>query len=95
MILLIAYLSDILRKNVNVLVYAKMVKSGVYHDMRTMILALDHPRCAALPFFIDFLAVIQCPAFILKENVRDGISGYKIVPTLMRYSFVLRIDQVM
>ena len=48
MILLIAYLSDILRENLNVLVYDKMVKSGVYHDIRTMILALDHPTCVAL-----------------------------------------------
>ena len=53
-ILLIAYLSDILRKNLNVLVYAKMVKSGVYHDIRTMIVALDHPTCVALPFFYAF-----------------------------------------
>ena len=95
MILLIAYLSDILRKNLNVLVYAKMVKFGVYHDIRTMILALDHPRCVALPFFMDFLAVTQCPAFILKENVWGDMSRCKIVPTLMRYSFVLRIDQVL
>ena len=95
MILLIAYLSDILRKNLNVLVYAKMVKFGVYHDIRTMILALDHPRCVALPFFMHFLAVTQCPAFILKENVWGDMSRCKIVPTLMRYSFVLRIDQVL
>ena len=54
-ILLIGYLSDILRKNLNVLVYAKMVKSGVYHDIRTMIVALDHPTCVALPFFMHFL----------------------------------------
>ena len=56
-ILLIGYLSDILRKNLNVLVYAKMVKSGVYHDIRTMIVALDHPTCVALPFFMHFLTV--------------------------------------
>ena len=48
------YVSDILWKNLNVLVYAKMVKSGVYHDIRTMILALDHPTCVALPFFYAF-----------------------------------------
>ena len=53
-ILLIGYLSDILRKNLNVLVYAKMVKSG---DIRTMIVALDHPTCVALPFFMHFLTV--------------------------------------
>ena len=29
-----------------------MVKSGVYHDIRTMILALDHSTCVALPCFI-------------------------------------------
>ena len=56
-IILIGYLSDILRKNLNVLVYAKMVKSGVYHDIRTMIVALDHPICVALPFFMHFLTV--------------------------------------
>ena len=56
-ILLIGYLSDILRKNLNVLVYAKMVKSGVYHDIRTMVVALDHPTCIALPFFMHFLTV--------------------------------------
>ena len=77
MILLIAYLSDILREKLNVLVYDKMVKSGVYHDIRTMILALDHPTCVALPFFMHFLAVTQCPAFILKENVRNGILDAK------------------
>ena len=60
-ILLIAYLSDILQKNLNVLVYAKMVKSGIYDNIRTMILALDHPTCVALPFFMHFLAVTQCP----------------------------------
>ena len=75
MIMLIAYLSDILRKNLNVLVYAKMLKSDVYHDIRTMVLAVDHPICAALPFFMHFLAVTQCPAFILKENIRDGMPG--------------------
>ena len=36
-ILIKAYLSDILRKNLNVLIYAQMVKSCVYHDMRSMI----------------------------------------------------------
>ena len=44
---------------------------------------------------MHFLAVTQCPAFILKENVRDGMSRCKIVPTLMRYSFFWGIDQVM
>ena len=96
MILLIAYLSDILRKNFNVLVYAKMVKSGVYHDIRTMILALDHPTSVALPFcfcfFLHSLAETQCPSFILKENVRDGMPRCKIVPTLIRYSFILGIN---
>ena len=94
-ILLIAYLSNILRKNLNVLVYAKMVKYGVYHDIRTMILALDHPTCVALSLFMYFLAETQCPAFILKEDVKDGIPGCKIVPTLMKCSFVLEIEQAM
>ena len=34
-------------------------------------------------------------SFYLKENVRDGISGWKIILTLMWYSFLLGIDQVM
>ena len=89
MILLIVYLSDILQKNLNVLVYAKMVKSGVYHNIRTMILTLDHPTCIALPFFMHFLAVTPFPAFVLNENVRDRMSGCKIAPTLMRYLFVM------
>ena len=89
MILLIVYLSDILKKNLNVLVYAKMVKSPVYHNIRTMIYALDHPTCIALQFFMHFLAVTRCPAFVLKENVRDRMSGCKIVLTLMRYLFVM------
>ena len=88
------YLSDILQKNLNLLVYAKMVKSGLYHDMRSMILALDHPTFVALPFFMYSLPETQCPAFILNENIRDGMPGSKIVLTLMRYSFVLGIDQV-
>ena len=99
MILFIAYLSDIFQKNLNVLVYAKMVKSGVYHVyhvyIRTMILALDHSTFVALPFFMHFLAATQSLAFVLKKNVRNGMSGCKIVSTLMRYLFVLAIDQMM
>ena len=49
-ILLIAYLSDILHKNSHFLANAKMEKSGIYHDMRSMILTLDHPTFVALPF---------------------------------------------
>ena len=82
------YVSDILQKNLNLLVYAKIVKSGLYHDMRSMILALDHPTFVVLPFFMHSLAETQCPAFILNENIRDGMPGSKIVLTLMRYSFV-------
>ena len=54
MVLLTTYLSDILRKNVNVLVYAKMVKQVVYHNIGTVILALDHPVYVSLPFFYAF-----------------------------------------
>ena len=54
MILLIAYLLGIPQMNLNVLVYAKTVKSGVYHDIRTMILALDHPTCVAHLFLYVF-----------------------------------------
>ena len=71
-ILLIVYLSDIPQKNLNLLVYAKMVKSGLYHDMRSLILALDHPRFVALPFFVHSLTETQCPAFILNENKCKG-----------------------
>ena len=39
----------------------------LYHDIRTTILALHHPTCVALPYFMHFLDVIQCTAFILKE----------------------------
>ena len=66
---------NILWKNLKVLVYAKMAKSRVYHDVTIMILALDHPTWFALPFFNHFLSATQCPAFILSENVRDRIPG--------------------
>ena len=89
MILLVAYPTDILRKSLNTSGYAKMVKFGFCHGIRTMILALDHPKCIALPFFMHFLDATQRPAFLLKEKVRNGMSGCKIVPTLMRYSFIL------
>ena len=73
-----------------------MVKSGVYHDMRTMILALDHPTSVALPFFYAFSGCdIVSSFFILKKNVRDGTSGYSIGSTLMRYLYVLEIDRAM
>ena len=54
-ILLIAYLVHILRRNLNVLVYAKMMKSGVYHDIRTIILTLDHFACVVLTLCISCL----------------------------------------
>ena len=95
MILLRAYQSDIRRKNLNVLVDPKVVNPCVYHKIRTMILAVDHSTCVTLTFFMHFLVVTKCPAFILMENVRDGIFGGEIVPNLMRYSFVFGIDQVM
>lgn len=57
--------------------------------MRTMILALDHPKFVALPFFMHFLAATQCLALVLWENVRNGMSRFQIVPTFMRYSFAL------
>ena len=41
-----------------------IMKSGVYHNIRTMILALDHSTLAPLPFFIHFLIPTQCAAFI-------------------------------
>ena len=44
MILLIIYLSNIFGKCLNVLVYAKMVTSGIYHNIKVMILALDTPH---------------------------------------------------
>ena len=72
-----------------------MGKFGFYHDIRTMILALEHPTCLALPFFMHFLVATQRPAFIIKENVRGGMSGCKVVLTLMKYSLVLGIDQAM
>ena len=50
---------DILQNNLNVLAYAKIVKSDIYHDIRTMILALDHPTCVALSFLMNFLAATQ------------------------------------
>ena len=94
-ILLRAYQSDIRRKNLNVLVDPKVVNPCVYHKIRTMILAVDHSTCVTLTFFMHFLVVTKCPAFILMENVRDGIFGGEIVPNLMRYSFVFGIDQMM
>ena len=65
MILLRAYQSDIRRKYLNVLVDPKVVNPWVYHKIKTMILALDHSTCVALTFFMHFLVVTKCPAFIL------------------------------
>ena len=59
-----------------------------------MTLTLDHPTCVALPLFYAFSGCDTVSSFILKENARDGMSGCKTIPTLMRYSFVLGIDQV-
>ena len=70
MIVLLAYLSGILRKNLNVLVYAKMVKSGIYHDIRTMILTLNHPTCIALPCFYAFLGCDTVSSFYSKGKCR-------------------------
>ena len=45
-----------------------------------------------------FYAFSDCDtvySFHLKENVWDGMSGCKIIFTLMWYSFLLGIDQVM
>ena len=69
-----AYLSDILWKNLNVLVYAKMLKSGVYYNIRTMILTLDHLTCVAHPFFYAFLIVciLRYPAQKPMRNVNDN-----------------------
>ena len=70
MILLIAYLSDILRKNLNVLVYAKMVKFGIYYDMRTMILALDHAIYVSFPFFYVFTGCDTVSSFYSNEKCK-------------------------
>ena len=42
LILLIANLSSHLRKSLRVLVYAKMVRYGIHHNLRAMILELGH-----------------------------------------------------
>ena len=31
-----------------------MIRSGVYHDLRVMILELDHSICEDVPFFYEF-----------------------------------------
>ena len=54
MILLIAYLSDILWKNLNVLVYANLLKYHIYHNIRTVILALDYPTCVGFFMHSDY-----------------------------------------
>ena len=47
-----------------------MVKSSVYHDMRTMILALDHPTSVALPFFYAFSGCDIVSSFYSKEKCK-------------------------
>ena len=71
MILLVAYLTDILRKSLNISGYAKMVKFGFCHGIRTMILALDHPKCIALPFFYAFSRCDTAPSFSSKGKNKE------------------------
>ena len=85
-ILIKAYLSDILRKNLNVLIYAQMVKPCVYHDMRTS-------HICGPSIFYAFPTWDTVSSIILNKNVKDRMPGSKIVLTLMRYSFVLGTDQ--
>ena len=47
-----------------------MVNSGVYHDIRTMILALDHPTCVALPFFYVFSGYNTVSSFYSKGKCK-------------------------
>ena len=94
-ILLIAYLSDMLSNNLNLLVYATMVKSGILSHYKNYGLGTRSFHMYSTPFFLRFLAATQHPAFILKETVGDVMYGYKTDPTLMRYYFILGIDQRM
>ena len=79
MILLIAYLSDIFWKNLNVLVYAKLLKSDIYHNIRTVILALDYPTCVGLFMHSDcnrvssFYSKIKCTGWnVWVQNRSDS-----------------------
>ena len=45
--------------------------------------------------FYVFSGCDTVPNFYSKKNVKYGMFGCKIFPTLMRYSFVIEIDQVM
>ena len=65
-----------------------MVKSGVYHDIRTMILAVDHPTCVALPFFYAFSGGDTVSSFYSKGKCK-GWDVWMQNPTLMQYSFIL------
>ena len=70
LILLIANLSSHLRKNLRVLVYAKMVRSGIHHNLRAMILELDHSICEALPFFYAFSGCDTVSSFFSKGKCK-------------------------
>ena len=69
-ILLIANLSNHLRKNLRALVYAKMVRSGIHHNLRAMILELDHSICKALPFFYAFFGCDTVSSFFSKGKCK-------------------------
>ena len=66
LILLIANFLTHLRNNSGISVYVKMIRSGVYHDLRVMILELDHSICEALPFFYEFSSCDTVPNFFSK-----------------------------
>ena len=66
MIILIANLSSHLRKNLRVLVYAKMVRSGIHHNLIAMILELDHSICELLTFFYAFSGCDTVSSFFSK-----------------------------
>ena len=70
LILLIANLSSHLRKNLRVLVYAEIVRSGIHHNLRAMILELDHSICEALSFFYAFSGCDTVSSFFSKEKCK-------------------------
>ena len=70
LILFIANLSSYLRKKLRVLVYAKMVRSGIHHNLSAMILELDHSICEALPFLYAFSGCDTLSSFFSKEKCK-------------------------
>ena len=67
---MIANLLSHLRKNLRALVYPKMVRSGIHHNLRAIILELDHSIWKALPFSYAFSWCDTVSSFLSKGKCK-------------------------